>query len=71
MLLLLTNKTVKLYKMKKFNLLKIIKIVLAVLSAGKTIHDEIKSTKKEGLDNGLEPPVDNTDPQNPNVPPRK
>jgi len=57
--------------MKKFNFLNIIKIVLAVLSAGKTIHDEIKSTKREGLNDDLEPPVDNTDPQNPNYPPKK
>lgn len=57
--------------MKKLNLLKIIKIVIAVLTAGKTIHDEVKSIKKDGLNDGLEPPSDNTDPQNPNVPPRK
>lgn len=57
--------------MKKFNILKIIKIVLAVLTAGKAIHDEVKSTKKDGLpENGVDP-IDNTDPQNPNVPPRK
>jgi hypothetical protein len=57
--------------MKKFNILKIIKIVLAVLTAGKAIHDEVKSTKKDidpstGLDR-----IDNTDPQNPNYPPKK
>lgn len=57
--------------MKKLNLLKIIKIVIAVLTAGKTIHDEVKSSKK-GIGDVDDPdPNENTDPQNPNVPPRK
>lgn len=55
--------------MKKFNFLKIVKIVLAVLTAGKVIHDEVVSNKKEG--DKIEPPIDNTDPQNPNYPPKK
>lgn len=57
--------------MKKINLLKIIKIVIAVLTAGKTIHDEVKSVKKEGGPVDEIDPGDNTDPQNPTVPPRK
>lgn len=57
--------------MKKFNVFKIIKIVLAVLTAGKAIHDEVKATKKEGDPISDLDPIDNTDPQNPNVPPRK
>lgn len=61
--------------MKKFNIFKIIKIVLAVLTAGKAIHDEVKSTKKTlskqgDPESGLDP-IDNTDPQNPNYPPKK
>ena len=61
--------------MNKFNILKIIKIVLAVLTAGKAIHDEVKTNKKPlnkkiDSENGLDP-MDNTDPQNPNYPPNK
>lgn len=55
--------------MKKLNFLKIVKIAIALLTAGKAIHDEIK-TKKTGVQ-GLTDPVDNTDPQNPSYPPKK
>lgn len=58
--------------MKKINILKIIKIVIAVLTASKTIRDEVKASKT-----ALKPesegnvPIDNTDPQNPVYPPKK
>lgn len=62
--------------MKKFNFLKIVEILLAVLTAGKAIHDEFKgpdiklNRDGEGDGEGL-PPNENTDPQNPNYPPKK
>ncbi len=58
--------------MKNLNIFKIIKIVLAVLTAGKAIHDEVKPVKK--LSSGASEDLgesDNTDPQNPNYPPKK
>lgn len=54
--------------MKKINFLKILEILIAVLTAGKTIHDEFKPEKKS-ID--LTEPSDNTDPQNPTYPPKK
>lgn len=58
--------------MKKVNILKIIKIVLAVFTAGKAIHDEIKSPNKlSGPPLKNDDSSDNTDPQNPNHPPKK
>lgn len=56
--------------MKKFNILKIVKIVLAVLTAAKVVHEEVTIKKGVLPENGLDP-IDNTDPQNPNYPPKK
>lgn len=61
--------------MKKFNILKIVEILIAVLTAGKAIHEEFKPNKnalsREGGDGEGLDPIDNTDPQNPSYPPKK